>query len=236
MRDTEVFRRLLQVDEPWNVDRVKIDAETRELHAYLVVGKSWFGKPAFTRPKMRWRHINVGAFTTYIHATFPDGGSDLQRRSFLGDIDSDFTHGLAQRVTDCLRAGLGYRQVCNFLEIDVYLAWQIRHAIGNGPLGDAEALSDKPSQTSQQRQIPPTGDPVWFRLLESEESINIRLLGLRLLLARCRQEFPELENHDAKIMRVNTVRRFFIKHEKQLSHEIAQLHGLRTDQWVGVIS
>lgn len=230
MRDAEILRKLLQVEAPWSVDRVKVDGDGKELHVYLVAGKSWFGKTVLSRPKMRWRHINIGAFRTYIHATLPDGSHELQGHSFLGGIDSDFTQGLAQRVTECLEAGLGYRQVCDLLAIDVYLAWQIRHTIGEGQLGNAEDLSDKSTKDLSQQKIPPTGDPVWFRLLESEESIDVRLLGLRLLLARCRLEFPELASNDAKIMRINTVRRFFIKHEKQLRHEISQLSGSGTDR------
>lgn len=236
MRDTEICRKLLQLEEPWNVDRVKVDVQARELHAYQVAGKSWFGRPSFVRPKMRWRHANVGAFKTFIHATLPDDPEQRPESPFLGQVDSDFTHGLAQRVVECLRAGLGYRQVCNLLEIDVYLAWQIRHAIGEGQLSEEGKLLDQGTNASSPRQIPPTGDPVWFRLLESEEAIDIHLLGLRLLLARCRQEFPALSSNDAKIMRVNTVRRFFIKHEKQLDHEISQLLEMRRGSQAGAES
>lgn len=235
MRDTEICRKLLQLEEPWRVDRVKVDDHARELHAYLVAGKSWFGRPALQRPKMRWRHANIGAFKTFVHATLPDDQAS-QESSFLGAVDRDFTHGLAQRVVECLKAGLGYRQVCNLLEIDVYLAWQIRHALDEGRLDDNETPVDGEAEMSSPRQIPPTGDPVWFRLLESEESMDIRLLGLRLLLARCRQGFPQLSSNDARIIRVNTVRRFFIKHERQLDHEISQLAELRRASQAGVES
>lgn len=229
MRDAEIVRKLLQIESPWNVDRVKVDAGGKELHVYLVAGKSWFGKTVLSRPKIRWQHINIGTSKIYIHATIPDGSHEFQECSFLGGIDNDFTYGLAQQVTKSLEAGLSYRQVCDLLGIDVHLAWQIRHSIGEGRLGKAEDLSDNDLKEAPQHKIPPTGDPVWFQLLESKESIDIRLLGLKLLLARCRQEFPELENNDAKIMRVNTVRRFFIKHEKKLRHEIAQLPALNAD-------
>lgn len=233
MRDTEICRKLLQLEGPWNVDRVKVDVEARELHAYLVAGKSWFGRPAFVRPKTRWRHVNVGAYKTFIHATIPEDHDQPLESAFLGEVGSDFTRGLAQRVLECLDAGLGYRQVCNLLEIDVYLAWQIRHAIGEGRLTQEEKRDDQNAEMTPPRQIPPTGDPVWFRLLGADETIDIRLLGLRLLLARSRQGFSELSSNDAKIMRVNTVRRFFIKHEKQLDHEISQLVGLQRDSQVG---
>jgi len=227
MRDTEICRKLLQLEEPWNVDRVKVDIEARELHAFLATGKNWFGRSAFVRPKMRWRHANIGAFKTFIHATLPDDQVDHREEPFLGQVDKDFTYGLAHRVVECLNAGLGYRQVCNLLEIDVYLAWQIRHTLSEGQLNENGRQANQSEDAAPARQIPPTGDPVWFQLMESETSIDIRLLGLRLLLARCRQEFPGLSSDDAKIMRANTVRRFFIKHEKQLNHEISQLVTLK---------
>lgn len=86
MRDTEICRKLLQLEEPWTVDRVKVDVQARELNAYLVAGKSWFGRPSFVRPKMRWRHANVGAFKTFIHATLPDD-REQQGPPFLGQVD-----------------------------------------------------------------------------------------------------------------------------------------------------
>lgn len=227
MRDTEICRKLLQLEEPWSVDRVKVDDQAGEIHVYLVTGKSWFGRPAFLRPKLLWRHTSIGAFKTFIHATLPEDGREHQDLPFLGELGSDFTRGLARRVVECLQAGMGYRQICKLLEIDVYLAWQIRHALGERPQSEAAGPEDDGPEAPSARQIPPTGDPVWLRLLESDESIDIRLLGLRLLLARCRQEFPGLTTDDAKIMRVNAVRRFFIKHEKQLDHEISQLLGLK---------
>lgn len=235
MRDTEICRKLLQLEEPWRVDRVKVDDQARELHAYLVAGKSWFGRSALQRPKMRWRHTNIGAFKTFVHATLPDD-QPSQESSFLGAVDRDFTHGLARRVVECLKSGLGYRQVCNLLEIDVYLAWQIRHALDEERPNEDFPPVDGEAEMSSPRQIPPTGDPVWFQLLESEDAMDIRLLGLRLLLARCRQGFLELSSNDARIMRVNTVRRFFIKHERQLEHEISQLTELRHASQAGAES
>lgn len=232
VRDTEICRQLLELKEPWVVDRIKVDAQRRELHAYLRTGKSWFGRPAFVQPKSCWRHANVGPLKTYIHASLPEQGTESpEALPFLGPAGDDYTHGLAHKVIECLNAGLGYRQVCRLLDIDVYLAWQIRHAISEGVHGTDHgfegALAESASPGAARQVIPPTGDPVWFNLLASDTPMDIRLLSLKLLLARSRQEFSGLTSHDAKILRVNTLRRFFIKHEKQLGHEIAQLATFR---------
>ncbi len=235
-------RQLLGLKKPWDVSRVQVDTQSRELHAYLGTGKKWFGRKAIERPECRWRHANIGEYKAFIHASLPepsDGPDDNTQLAFLGSVESDFTHGLAQRVIECLRAGLGYRQVCSLLEIDVHLAWQIRHAVTHGQLtgedhGTLFKLETDDEVNPAAQAIPPTGDPAWFRLLESERPIDVGLLGLKLLLARSRQEFPRLTTHDAKIIRVNAIRRFFIKHESQLSHEIEQLNDFRQHEQVQV--
>ncbi|MGF2687752.1 hypothetical protein ACQUWM_14705 [Marinobacter sp. DUT-3] len=233
MRDTELCKKLLVLQEPWSISRVRVDVQSQELHAYLTTGKPWFGRSPFEQHKWRWRHVNVGAYKTYIHATLPDeGGIANEPLPFLGRVGKDYTHGLARRVIDCLQAGLGYRQVCELLGIDVYLAWQIRHGISEGQFPGADdklaaRMSAEEGTELAQQSIPATGDPVWFNLLESEQPFHANMLGLKLLLARTRQEFSGLTSEDAKIIRVNAIRRFFIRHEKQLSDEIAQLDKFR---------
>ncbi len=118
------------------------------------------------------------------------------------------------------------------LGIDVYLAWQIRHGISEGQFPGADdklaaRMSAEEGTELAQQSIPATGDPIWVNLLESEQPFHANMLGLKLLLARTRQEFSGLTSEDAKIIRVNAVRRFFIRHEKQLSDEIAQLDKFR---------
>lgn len=151
---------------------------------------------------------------------------------FIGRPDTEFTTGLARKVTDCLKAGLRYREVCQLLDIDVHLAWQIRHAIQEGMLGnELTALADSMGADIGQDalpDIPPVSDPAWRRLLSSEGSLNPRLLSLRLLLTRARQEFGRLEDESARMIRINEIRRFFVKHRKQLGYEIDQLQSLRS--------
>lgn len=233
MRDTELCKRLLVLQEPWGISRVRVDVQSQELHVYLTTGKPWFGRSPFEQHKWRWRHINVGTYKTYIHATLLDeGGNANELQPFLGSVGQDYTHGLARQVIECLQAGLGYRQICELLGIDVYLAWQIRHGISEGQFPDvggklASQMSDEEDTEPTRQAIPATGDPVWFNLLESEQPFHANMLGLKLLLARTRQEFSRLTSEDAKIIRVNAVRRFFIRHEKQLGDEIAQLDKFR---------
>lgn len=229
MKDAELCRWLLEVNEPWEVSRVRVDTHSREVHAYLSTGKTWFGRYLGEQPRSRWRHVNVGAYKTYIHASLPEQDEQAPH-PFLGNSASDFTHGLARRVIQCLQDGLRYRQVCALLDIDIHLAWQIKHAIESGQLATADTglrarlqLDDSAGQTGS--TIPASDDGIWLRLLALDCPFEIRLLSLKLLLARARQDFAKAHDPDLRILRINELRRFFIKHEKHLEHEIAQLNN-----------
>lgn len=229
MKDTELCRWLLEVNEPWEVSRVRVDTHSREVHAYLSIGKTWFGRYLGEQPRSRWRHTNIGAYKTYIHASLPEQDGQAQPL-FLGKSTSDFTHGLARRVIQCLQDGLRYRQVCALLDIDIHLAWQIKHAIESGQLAATDTdlrarlqLDDPAGHTGS--TIPASDDPAWLRLLALDCPFEIRLLSLKLLLARARQDFARAHDPDMQILRINELRRFFIKHEKHLQHEIAQLNS-----------
>lgn len=231
MKDAELCHWLLEVNEPWEVSRVRVDTHSRELHAYLSSGKSWFGRYLGEQPRSRWRHLNIGAYKTYIHASLPEQ-HEQAAQTFLGKSTSDFTHGLARRVIQCLQNGLRYRQVCALLDIDIHLAWQIKHAIESGQLATADTdlrarlqLDDPAEQSAS--SIPPGDDHAWLRLLALDCPFEIRLLSLKLLLARARQDFARAHDPDMRILRINELRRFFIKHEKHLQHEIAQLNNER---------
>lgn len=231
MKDAELCRWLLEVNEPWEVSRVRVDTHSRELHAYLSTGKTWFGRYLGEQPRSRWRHLNIGAYKTYIHASLPEQDGQAAQ-AFLGRSASDFTHGLARRVIQCLQDGLRYRQVCALLDIDIHLAWQIKHAIESGQLAATDTelrarlqLDDPAGQTAS--TIPASDDGIWLRLLALDCPFEIRLLSLKLLLARARQDFARAHDPDMQSLRINELRRFFIKHEKHLEHEIAQLNNDR---------
>ncbi|SFL83554.1 hypothetical protein SAMN04487963_0146 [Marinobacter zhejiangensis] len=226
-------RHLLGVKAPWDVSHVRMDAQSRQIHVYLTRGRSWFGRYLPDQTLSRWRHTNLGSCQTFIHATVPDSLEvEEKRAAYLGESGNEFSHGLASRVVDCLQAGMSYRQVCDLMNIDVHLAWQIRLAISEGTLpGVAEDVSKRLRSegpgAAKATQIPPGNDPVWHNMLSSDRPLEVRMLSLRLLLTRCRQEFGQLRGEEARRLKINEIRRFFIKHEKQLASEIEQLAQFR---------
>ncbi|MDX1456144.1 MAG: hypothetical protein R3276_01070 [Marinobacter sp.] len=235
MKDVEMCRHLLALQAPWDVSRVRVDVPSREIHVYLVSARSWFGRYLPDSTRSRWRHTNLGVYKAFIHASLPEDMESVELQlPFLGEPSSEFSHGLAGRVVDCLKAGMSYRQVCDLLGIDVHLAWQIRHALSEGTLPGAgrdlvKRLRTEEQAVEERGGIPGSGDPVWRHILTAEQPIQVNMLSLRLLLTRARQEFNQLRGEDARTLKINEIRRFFIKHEKQLEDEIAQLASLRQD-------
>ncbi|MDC0662409.1 hypothetical protein [Marinobacter sp. SS21] len=233
MKDVEMCRYLLALQPPWDVSRVRVDAQSREVHVYLTSGRSWFGRYLADTTQSRWRHTSLGACKAYIHASLPEQLSAQERQlPFLGDVSNEFSHGLARRVVGCLQVGMSYRQVCELLDIDVHLAWQIRHALSEGTLPGAgrdlaKRLHEEHPVARDEVTIPGSSDPVWRHILTAREPIQVRMLSLRLLLTRARQDFRQLRGEDARTLKINEIRRFFVKHEKQLAEEIAQIAELR---------
>src|SRR5688572_19853790 len=80
MRDTDVFRTLLGLEHPWRVDRVCLSPEEKQLDLWLVHRpRASFSCPECGRvrplydhvPSRSWRHLDHGAFRTWLHARLP---------------------------------------------------------------------------------------------------------------------------------------------------------------------
>jgi transposase len=77
MRDIEFFTKLLSLKRPWNVDRVSLSPEEKEIHVWLEHRRH----PEFACPECRlplpiydhvatrrWRHLDHGECRTWLHA------------------------------------------------------------------------------------------------------------------------------------------------------------------------
>ena len=80
MRDTELYRHLLGLLEPWTVDRVELNVTERRVDVWTVhpPGVSWpcpegdYTGPVRDHAEERtWRHLDSCHFQTYLHARIP---------------------------------------------------------------------------------------------------------------------------------------------------------------------
>lgn len=80
MKDTELYRHLLGVVEPWTVDRVELNAKDRQVDVWAghpdqvrwPCPKCGQLLPVFDHAEERvWRHLDSCHFRTFLHARVP---------------------------------------------------------------------------------------------------------------------------------------------------------------------
>ena len=80
MQDRELYRRILGIGSPWQVERVELKLEQGEVHVYLehAPEAKWFcpecadPSPLYDhQPERRWRHLDTCQYHTILHASPP---------------------------------------------------------------------------------------------------------------------------------------------------------------------
>jgi transposase len=80
MQDRELYRRILGIESPWQVERVELKLESGEIHVYLEHDReaSWWcaecsaASPLYDhQPERRWRHLDTCQYQTILHASPP---------------------------------------------------------------------------------------------------------------------------------------------------------------------
>jgi transposase len=80
MQDRELYRRILGIEAPWQVERVELKLEAGEIHVYLEHGTdvSWAcaeccsPSPLYDhQPERCWRHLDTCQYQTILHASPP---------------------------------------------------------------------------------------------------------------------------------------------------------------------
>jgi len=80
MQDRELYRRILGIESPWQVERVELKLEQGEVHVYLehVPEAKWLCAECSTpsplydhQAERRWRHLDTCQYHTILHASPP---------------------------------------------------------------------------------------------------------------------------------------------------------------------
>jgi len=118
MQDTELYRQILGLPEPWHVDRVQLDVEEQSVHLFVeydAKNAQWScpdcGKacPVYDhREPRQWRHLDSCQFLTYLVASVPRvhcPQHGVQTVTvFWSEPNSRFTHLFERFALDVLRA------------------------------------------------------------------------------------------------------------------------------------
>ena len=223
--ESQLLARLIGVASPWEVTRFTLDQTSKRMDVWVALEspKGWFGfgrKPAARETREHvWRHRNLWDYSTMLHVAVPTD-SEPARIDWHGEVGMPFTHGMARRVVMMFSDGIKPATICKLLDIGPDEMWKYKFALDQGK---ASAGSSTEQSASGPSTVPEAGDPIWEMLADGSLNIDVRVLGLKLLLTRVRNQVKVIYDTDVLAMKYRELHRFFVKNERSLAHEIEQL-------------
>lgn len=243
-----LWRKLLAVEEPWSVLDCQADGSRRRHDVWigLEAPRGWFGlgrgKAPPCAPAVSWRHVDFGDWEIHVHVSAP-ASADLSRLPWAGETDLPFTRALNQQVFTFLREGCSLQSICALLKLPITELWRFRYAIDSGRWAAGDSVptdANRAAAGSGAANAPPTAapgvagaasapgvpdvtHPVWAALLDGSHQIDVRVLGLKLLLTRLRSQFELISDSEVRALKLREFHRYFIKNKHLLAHELAQL-------------
>ncbi|MBL8472747.1 MAG: hypothetical protein KF778_11540 [Rhodocyclaceae bacterium] len=238
--DPQLLAQMLGIEAPWEVKRHAVDSARQRLEIWigLAAPRNWFG---FGKPAARntadysWRHLPCTGLQTTVHVAFP---LDMQpgEVDWQGDAGLPFTHALARRLAEHFSEGLTPVQICRLCGVEMDDLWKYKFARERGrsvPTADTKAttgvtapVAPKAAADVEAPPIVPENDPIWAQLANGSVEIDIRALGLKLLLTRVRNQVKALSDRDVLALKQRELYRFFVKNAPTLAHEADQLRAL----------
>jgi len=229
MKPEDMLRQALEIDAPWHITRMRNDLGKQQVDLWVAQETprgNWFFGAKNTTPQGServWRHINIGKARCMVHA-IPPNSPDQQQLPWFGEAEQPFTHALARQIAGMFMEGISFQAICSLLDIPVAELWKFKHNLDQGKAG---LFSPQPSHAAGAEQIasnvPEATDPVWEKLLDGSINLDIRALSLKLLLTKLREQFALITDGDVRMLKTHEMQRYFVRHEKMLGHELAQL-------------
>ena len=227
MKTEEVLHRVLGVEAPWQVIKVRDDLGRQQIDVWLAksTGRSgwFFGHRAEpTGQELVWRHVNIGDCRCIIHAPLPDQETPP---AWSGEPSLPFSYGMSKLIASMMRDGIRLQSICDLLDVAVADIWKFKHTLDSGMAGLSAAVT-VPVAESVSSKVPAVDHPVWLRLLEGDVNIEIKLLSLKLLLAKLREQMKVIADPQVRTLKVCELQRYFLRYESALSEELKQLERL----------
>lgn len=231
----ESIESLLGVVSPWIVHDIHINKTYNRCEVRIGMAKTgWFGTRRavqnFDGHHKVWRHLNIGNLRCNIRVDYPAGGV-LPDAPWCGDHRAPFSHALGNQIVGLLSEGLSLGTIARILELDADLLWQFKHGIDTGKWGSsarilgAKTAEEIPPEAAAQpvNSLPPVSAAVWRDLLTGSKVLDMRNLGLRLLLTRLRQQYSMAQDEEVRQMKIQQLRQYFEKNAGSAVYEIEQL-------------
>lgn len=228
MKLEEVLHQVLGVEAPWQIVNVRNDLGRRQIDVWLgkaAVRGGWFFGGRTAAPsgnEQVWRHVNIGDCRCVVHAPLPE---EANPPAWSGQPGMPFTYGMSRLIAAMMRDGIRLQGVCDLLDVTVGDIWKFKHTLDSGKAGLSGAVAA--SEAAPASRVPEPDHPVWGGLLEGSLQLDIKLLSLKLLLAKLREQMRVISDPEVRILKTYELQRYFLRYEAALEHELLQLENLR---------
>ncbi|GAA0770961.1 hypothetical protein GCM10009107_63130 [Ideonella azotifigens] len=212
---------LLGVDAPWKVMDVQRSSGTQTVTVHIErppPHPGLFSRRAVVpvRRQLRWEHVTLAGWRCRVQVGLRDGDA-LPATAWTGEEAPGYTRGLQRLIMDLLLAGATTEQLSVLLKLPFADLWRHKFRLDQGR--NTTAL---PAPSG----LPAEGSPLWPALLMGRVSLDVKALGLRLLLAKLQREAALHGDADLHRQAAQELHRYFLRSQAVLRHEIAQLPGL----------
>ena len=130
-------------------------------------------------------------------------------------------------IVGMMRDGIKLQSICAILDITVGDLWKFKHGLDSGKTNLMTTLAETPaSDAGTGSRVPEPDAPVWPGLLDGTLNLDIRLLSLKLLLTRMRDQMRVITDPEVRALKCYELQRFFVRYEKTLGHELSQIEKL----------
>jgi len=247
MLESGMLQRLLDVAEPWMATDCRLDPEQRRVSVRIgpAPQRGWFVKREVAAEReLHWRHLDILGWRCDLTLALPEGAA-VPDLPWAGAAGEPFTNALAAKVADGLRAGISADALAPLLGLPVDSIKALARSAGLAPIppvftrraplapptapaatAPVEAVAaprEAPVAVAEPADIPDAASPLWLALATGAIDIDIRLLGLKLLLNRIRgllDTTPDPAERDRKARELHD---YFLRNPRQLAHETGQL-------------
>ena len=131
-------------------------------------------------------------------------------------------------IAAMMRDGIKLQSICAILDITVADLWKFKHTLDSGKAGlsGGNATTAGIPEASSSSSVPDPDSPIWEKLLDGSVNIDIRLLGLKFLLTKLREQMRVITDPEVRVLKAYELQRYFARYEQTLGHELAQLSKL----------
>ncbi len=229
MKLEDLLHHTLEIGAPWHIARIRDDLGKNQIDIWVsreTLRSGWFfGTRSSPQQGIEqvWRHINIGNSRCIVHAVSADT-EETAELQWMGENDQPFSRTFARQIANMLMQGVNFSSVCAILDIPVADLWKFKHRLDSGKSGLSVAGTETattPEMASP--SVPAANDPVWEQLLDGSILLDIRILSLKLLMTKLREQCSIITDREVRVLKAHELQRYFRRHEKLLGHELAQI-------------